>query len=84
MDDYVDRSVIRACQKGDKMAYAVLQEHAGSQWDPEVIRQLIVVLPTMPTVSTFEEVGRHVAASLRDDNMPSDIGELLATVDAEI
>ncbi len=24
MDDYVDKSVIRACQKGDKMAYAVL------------------------------------------------------------
>ena len=32
-----------------KMAHAVLREHAGSQWDPAVIDQVMAVYPTMPT-----------------------------------
>jgi HD-GYP domain-containing protein (c-di-GMP phosphodiesterase class II) len=67
-----------------KLAYSVLQEHAGSQWDDEVIRQVIAVLPTMPAVSSFDDVGRHVRSSTGADELPGDIGELLEAVDAEI
>jgi hypothetical protein len=41
-----------------KLAFAILREHAGSQWDPAVVEQVIAVLPTMPTVSQLDEVGR--------------------------
>lgn len=69
-----------------RLAFAILREHAGSQWDPAVVEQVIAVLPTMPTVSGLDEVGRRAAAV---DRVPSDISEidvseLLVTVDAEI
>ena len=67
-----------------KMAHAVLREHAGSQWDPAVIDQVMAVLPTMPVVSTFDEVGRSVDGQVHGDDVPSDIGELLTAVDVEI
>ncbi len=65
------------------MALAVLREHAGSQWDPAVIDQLIAVLPTMPMIATLDDVGRnsdHIDATA----MPDDVRELLQDVDAEI
>lgn len=69
-----------------RLAFAILREHSGSQWDPAVVEQVIAVLPTMPTVSGLDEVGRAAAAV---DRVPSDISEidvteLLVTVDAEI
>ncbi len=67
-----------------KMAHAVLREHSGSQWDPIVIEQVMAVLPTMPAVSTFDEVGRAVEGRAPVPLVPADIGELLAVVDAEI
>ena len=73
-----------------KLAFAILREHAGSQWDPAVVEQVIAVLPTMPTVSQLDEVGRgaqvHDAARDRIPNDISeiDVSELLVTVDAEI
>ncbi len=67
-----------------KMAHAVLREHSGSQWDPTVIEQVMAVLPTMPTVSQFDEVGRGVEVQPVDDAVPADISEFLAVVDAEI
>lgn len=73
-----------------KLAFAILREHAGSQWDPAVVEQVIAVLPTMPTVSVLDEVGRGepVHGPFRDrvpdDISEIDVGELLVTVDAEI
>lgn len=73
-----------------KLAFAILREYAGTQWDPAVVEQVVAVLPTMPTVSSFDEVGRGVAipVSVRD-GVPNDISEidvreLLVAVDAEI
>lgn len=73
-----------------KLAFAILREHAGTQWDPAVVEQVIAVLPTMPSISRLEEVGRgdqmYDAARDRVPNDISeiDVGELLVTVDAEI
>ena len=68
-----------------KMAFAVLTENAGSQWDAAVIEQVMAVLPSMPTVSGLDEVGRHVKASdATGSSVPDDVGTLLVTVDAEI
>jgi HD-GYP domain-containing protein (c-di-GMP phosphodiesterase class II) len=66
------------------IAFAILHEHAGSQWDAEVIRQLIAVLPSMSTVDVFEGVGRHAVDETPADLIPDDIGDLLAMVDVEI
>jgi HD-GYP domain-containing protein (c-di-GMP phosphodiesterase class II) len=65
-----------------KMAFAVLREHAGTQWDPTVIDQLIAVLPSMPGVPGLDEVGRHVDDTI--DAELDDVSALLAAVDAEI
>ena len=73
-----------------KLAFAILREHAGTQWDPAVVEQVIAVLPTMPVVSRLDEVGRgthgYDAARDRvpDDISEIDVSELLVTVDAEI
>lgn len=68
-----------------KMAFAVLHEHADTQWDPDVIEQVMTVLPSMPTVSGLDEVGRSVkAAAAAPDVIPDDLGALLVAVDAEI
>lgn len=73
-----------------RLAFAILREHAGTQWDPGVVEQVIAVLPTMPVISRLDEVGRgeQVFDPTRD-RVPNDISEidvreLLATVDAEI
>jgi HD-GYP domain-containing protein (c-di-GMP phosphodiesterase class II) len=73
-----------------KLAFAILREHAGSQWDPAVVEQVIAVLPTMPMISRLDEVGRgeHVFDPVRDrvpnDISEIDVSELLVAVDAEI
>lgn len=73
-----------------KLAFAILREYSGTQWDPAVVEQVIAVVPTMPTVSALDEVGRGVAAMagasdrVPDDISEIDVGELLVTVDAEI
>ena len=68
-----------------KMAFAILREHAGSQWDQAVVDQVIAVLPTMPTVASFEEVGRMSAETADFEHItPEDISELLVSVDVEI
>lgn len=64
-----------------KMAFAVLHEHAGTQWDPAVIDQVIAVLPSMSGVPRLDEVGRpHEDETVIPDGM----AELLVAVDAEI
>ena len=64
------------------MAFAILREHAGSQWDEQVVEQVMLAMPTMPMANAFEQVGRD------DDfgrvSIPDDVSELLLTVDAEI
>lgn len=67
-----------------KMAFAVLHEHAGTQWDAAVIEQVMSVLPSMPTVSGLDEVGRGVTPPEPADAIPDDLGALLVAVDAEI
>ena len=68
-----------------KLAFAILREHSGSQWDPSVVDQLIAVLPTMPVIASFDEVGRLSAAAAAAEHITADdISELLVAVDAEI
>jgi HD-GYP domain-containing protein (c-di-GMP phosphodiesterase class II) len=67
-----------------KMAFAVLREHAGTQWDAAVIDQVMAVLPSMPSVPGLDEVGRSADQALHDAVVPDDVGALLVAVDAEI
>lgn len=68
-----------------KMAFAILREHSGSQWDDAVIEQVISVLPTVPTIASFEEVGRLTHKFVEHEHITAeDISELLVSVDAEI
>ena len=64
------------------MAFAILREHAGSQWDEQVVEQVMAVVPSMPMANTFERVGRDEDLELM--SIPDDVGELLLVVDAEI
>ena len=69
------------------MGFAILREHAGSQWDDDVVRYVMATLPTMPAAATFDRVGRAGAQQtvFADDVViPDDIGAILAAVDAEI
>jgi HD-GYP domain-containing protein (c-di-GMP phosphodiesterase class II) len=68
-----------------KLAFAILREHAGTQWDAAVVDQVISVLPTMPTVATFDEVGRMSPEAAGHEHITDDeISELLVSVDVEI
>jgi HD-GYP domain-containing protein (c-di-GMP phosphodiesterase class II) len=64
------------------MAFAILREHAGSQWDEQVVEQVMATVPSMPTDNTFDHVGRY--DDLERTSIPDDVGDLLLTVDAEI
>lgn len=64
------------------MAFAILREHAGSQWDEQVVEQVMATVPSMPQENAFDLVGRD--DDLERTSIPDDIGELLLTVDAEI
>ncbi len=66
-----------------ELACAILREHAGSQWDEQVVQQVVTVVATMPQHRAFAAVGR-VAPPASRMSVPDDIGELLITVDAEI
>ncbi|MEO6652236.1 MAG: HD-GYP domain-containing protein [Ilumatobacteraceae bacterium] len=65
------------------MAFAILREHAGSQWDEAVVDQVIAVVSTTPTVHAFDAVG-HISGPATSAAIPDDIGDLLVAVDAEI
>lgn len=68
-----------------KLAFAILRENAGSQWDAAVVDQVIAVLPSMPTVASFDEVGRMSAEVAEYEHITDEeIDELLASVDVEI
>lgn len=68
-----------------KMAFAILREHAGSQWDQAVVEQVIAVLPTMPLIASLDEVGRMSDDVAEFEHItPEDISELLVSVDVEI
>ena len=64
------------------MAFAILREHAGSQWDVQVVEAVMAVVPSMPIENAFDQVGRD--DDLDQMSIPDDIGDLLLTVDAEI
>lgn len=68
-----------------KLAFAILRENAGSQWDPAVVEQVVSVLSTMSTLAAFEEVGHLTAEALESEHITADdISELLVAVDVEI
>jgi len=64
------------------MAFAILREHAGSQWDQRVVREAMATLATMAPAGALATVGRlDDTATL---TVPDDLSGLLAAVDAEI
>jgi HD-GYP domain-containing protein (c-di-GMP phosphodiesterase class II) len=68
---------------GMQMAFAILREHSGSQWDERVVEQVMAVVATMPSADAFDAVGRSSDADFAG-MIPADIRELLVAVDAEI
>jgi putative nucleotidyltransferase with HDIG domain len=71
------------------MAFSVLREHAGSQWDAQVIDHVTAVFPTMATMAGLAEVGRDDGNDGRREIevnaiTAEDVNELLIAVDAEI
>jgi len=71
------------------MAFSVLREHAGSQWDPKVIDHVMAVLPAMDIGEGLTAVGKNVHADstvlVADNvNVVDDVNDLLIAVDAEI
>ena len=75
------------------LAFAVLSENAGTQWDPNVIQHAMAVFSTMPSPSALGEVGRGgvsepvrtaMIAGAPGAVMPDDVDALLAAVDVEI
>jgi HD-GYP domain-containing protein (c-di-GMP phosphodiesterase class II) len=67
-----------------QMAFAILREHAGSQWDPDVVKQVMLTLPAVPVISRLDGVGRPDEDELASIEIPDDVHELLEAVDAEI
>lgn len=70
-----------------QMAYMILREHAGSQWDPNVVEAVIAVYPTMLAHSPLDGVGRTADRAADDLDLDLDLtqlDDLLAAVDVEI
>jgi putative nucleotidyltransferase with HDIG domain len=69
------------------MAFAVLREHAGSQWDAKVIEHVIAVLPAIENGHGLVAVGKDASSGrqIESNATPAeDVNELLIAVDAEI
>ena len=71
------------------MAFSVLREHAGSQWDAKVIDHVMAVLPAMDIAQGLVAVGKSVSSGAdvaveSDPNLVDDLNDLLISVDAEI
>ena len=66
-----------------ELACAILREHAGSQWDEQVVQQVVAVAATMPQPRAFDGIGR-TDRQFTSESVPDDIRELLMVVDAEI
>ena len=83
-----DRPYRKAMPVG--MAFAILREHAGSQWDQDIVTHVMATLPSMAPAGTFANIGRpghHDAWADEEIDVtvvPDDLGEILAAVDAEI
>ncbi|MEQ9161326.1 MAG: hypothetical protein RLN74_01360, partial [Ilumatobacter fluminis] len=62
----------------------------GSQWDQNVVTQVMATLPAMAPAGAFVSVGRPheqsgpAAHSIDVSQVPDDLSEILAAVDAEI
>jgi HD-GYP domain-containing protein (c-di-GMP phosphodiesterase class II) len=69
------------------MAFSVLREHQGSQWDAQVIDHVMAVLPAMATAGQLSDVGRgqrtHDRIAINATGV-EDVDDLLISVDAEI
>ena len=62
---------------GVERAIAVLEEHAGSQWDAHCVRCLIEQIRVdPPTTPSFDQIGRDVACGC-DNALPASARELL-------
>ncbi len=71
------------------IAFSVLREHSGSQWDAKVIEAVMAVFPAMDIGPGLVAVGKNVDAETAADyatnvNVVDDVNELLIAVDAEI
>jgi putative nucleotidyltransferase with HDIG domain len=69
------------------MAFSVLREHEGSQWDAKVIDHVMAVLPAMALSGQLYHVGRGGRSSESvaiNETAVDDVGDLLIAVDAEI
>lgn len=71
------------------MAFGVLREHAGSQWDTKVIDHVMAVFPAMEIGRGLVAVGKQVPAEAAEGvaenvNVVDDVNQLLIAVDAEI
>lgn len=67
-----------------RVATAIFREHAGSQWDPEVIDRVIATVASVQPTGRLNRVGRPSAADTEVDLDTIDVEGLLAAVDAEI
>lgn len=66
---------------GHDRAAAILREHSGSQWDPEVVEALLDVVVADDTgVAALEHVGRAAIACDCGDALPAAVLEQLAAV----
>ncbi len=71
------------------MAFSVLREHAGSQWDERVIQHMMTVWPAMVNAHELVAVGTSAGDGEPgeiDTNtmLDEEVNELLIAVDAEI
>lgn len=66
------------------MAFGVLREHAGSQWDMVVVEHVISARATLASLEAFDEVGRAVDLDAQIATAWPEMDDLLATVEADI
>lgn len=67
-----------------QMAFAILREHAGSQWDQNVVQHVMATLPSMPANQSLQSVGRTDESVFDSAQILDELNEILVAVDAEI
>jgi HD-GYP domain-containing protein (c-di-GMP phosphodiesterase class II) len=66
------------------VATRIFREHAGTQWDPNVIDQVIATVMSSSSTGRLALVGREATTADDVELDPDEIERLLAAVDAEI
>jgi HD-GYP domain-containing protein (c-di-GMP phosphodiesterase class II) len=68
---------------GQDTAASILQEHAGSQWDPQAVENVLSVVRESSELMAFDTVGREHADHGEGacvDALPDEVAELLAAL----